>query len=82
MVDLVGNYRILDFAYLKMKASAKDPRARFARAVLENRSYSAYLAAEGNIKVDVPGFKNSPVTGKAEILYFRRLGKIADDARN
>ena len=81
MVDLIGNYEIVDFAYLQMKANANDPRAQFARAVLENTSYSEYLAAVGNIMVDVPGFKANPVTGRREILYFRRMGKIADAGR-
>jgi hypothetical protein len=66
MVDLTGNYEIVDFAYLQMKANANDPRAQFARAVLENTSYSAYLAAVGNIWSTFPVTKRtqSPADGK------------------
>ena len=81
MADLIGNYKIVDRSYLEMKANANDPRAKFARAVLANTSYSAYLAEWGRVMVDVPGFKKNPVTGEREIVYFRRTGKIVDAGR-
>ena len=76
---LIGPYRILNRSHLERRAKkTADPRYVFYVGLLRNASYDAYLAEMGTILIDVPGFKNSPVSGRTEILYCRRCGWIAD----
>ncbi|MEX0407775.1 hypothetical protein ABGN05_19115 [Aquibium sp. LZ166] len=78
---LTGSYRILNQTHLERKAGRRtDPRYVFYISLLRNSSYEGYLAEVGSRLVDVPGFKNSPVSGRAEILYCRRNGWIEDAA--
>ena len=76
---LTGPYRILDRSHLERRArKTADPRYVFHVGLLRNASHDAYLAEMGTRLVDVPGFKNSPVSDRTEILYCRRSGWIAD----
>jgi hypothetical protein len=76
---LTGPYRILNQSHLERRArKTADPRYVFYVCLLRNASYDGYLAEMGARLVDVPGFKNSPVSGRTEILYCRRSGWIED----
>jgi hypothetical protein len=46
------------------------------------QTYEAYLADVGHELAGVPGLKESPFTGRQEILYCRRNGYIADKESN
>ena len=75
--DLRGRYRILNEAFLREKANRDDPRRPFYVAMLANRTYEGYLAEVGAKQVIVESYKQSPITGRMEILYARRRGWIA-----
>jgi len=77
-INPTGPYEIVDLAYVHDKANADDPRRVFAQAILQHRTYEGVLAAIGAMSVIVPSYNARPVTGRMEVLYFRRRGKIAD----
>ena len=59
--------------FLRKKANRRfDPRHKFYEAMLSNETYEAYLAAVGD--------NRGPFSGRGEIFYARRNGRIADDA--
>jgi hypothetical protein len=76
---LAGPYELKDLEYLRRKANADDPRAPFYRVMIMCPTYEAYLALVGNMYVILPTeFKNGPISGRDEILYCRRNGRIED----
>jgi hypothetical protein len=76
---LTGPYELRDIGYLRRKANADDPRAPFYRALIMCPTYEAYLALIGGMWVILTTeFKKGPISGRIEILYCRRNGKIKD----
>jgi hypothetical protein len=76
-----GSYIIVDGAWLSERANrTDDPRNRFYKSMLSNKTYEDYEAAVRGIRVspDTPKgtYEGWPVTGRAEFLYARRQGWI------
>jgi hypothetical protein len=59
-------------AILHEKANRDDPRHVFYVAMLKHRTYEGYLAEVGQTRVEVPGFKENPISGRREILFCRQ----------
>ena len=79
MTELRGPYQVKNLEFISGKAGqADDPRNIFYKNMLECRSYEAYLASVGRVRVEIPGYKAGPITGRMEILYARRNRWIAD----
>jgi hypothetical protein len=76
---LTGGYTIVNRALLGEKLKLDDdPRLPFYRAILAHTHYEAYLGEVGDLKVEVEGYKANPISGRMEILYYRRNGWIED----
>jgi len=78
---LSGHYTKRHADFLRQRAArADDPRSVFYEAMLKYDTYEAYENATGGIAVKVASFGNGqvPITSRAEILYARRSGHIAD----
>ena len=76
--ELSGRYELDDLEYLRKKANADDPRATFYRAMIMCPTYETYLALVGHLHVMVESYKSGPISGRDEILYCRRNGRIKD----
>lgn len=78
-VHLTGPYVVErpDF-FEKRAARISDPRHVFYKAMLKHRTYDAYLAEVGRVLVEVEGYKQNPISGRAEILYCRRNARLSD----
>jgi hypothetical protein len=76
--ELRGAYRVLKADILREKANRNDPRKDFYKAMLQCRTYEAYLAEVGRKTVEVESYASGPISGRMEILYARRNGWIAD----
>ncbi len=79
---LTGPYELVNEALLREKSQRGDPRDKFYVAMRKHKTYEAYLADVGHELAEVPGLKESPFTGRQEILYCRRNGYIADKKAN
>jgi len=83
-VDLSGRFTKVRVVHLKKRASNPlDPRFIFYQGMLDYDTYEAYLTAVGGKRVYPPTFGNGavPISGRAEILFVRRMGWIVDAAR-
>ena len=76
--SLSGRYVRADEAFLRQQAQRKDPRRVFYAAMLVHDTYEGYLADVGDTQVEIPDYKENPITGRMEILYCRRNGWIED----
>lgn len=74
----VGDYVIVNRAFLNEKANRDDPRNIFYRAIKSHHTYEDYEDAVRGIKVSVPTFRTKPIDGHMEIMYARRMGWIED----
>jgi hypothetical protein len=75
---LAGEFRRRNDHLRKRAGQIHDPRHGFYEAMLKHHTYEGYLAAVGELKVDVPTFKAGPISGRREILYARQNGWIVD----
>jgi hypothetical protein len=78
-VCLGGDYRVVDHVYLYARAKGKhDPRWAFHDALLSCRTDEQYLDAVADRAMTVSTDGSSPISGRMEILYARRNGRIED----
>jgi len=78
---LVGQYRVVATDFMHEKAARDDPRNIFYQALLQSRTYEAYLAKVGETWVEVASHPSGPISGRMEIRYARDSGWIEDLTR-
>jgi hypothetical protein len=79
MIDLKGEYRIVNDLHMRKRANrTDDPRYVFYIAGLTSVTYEQYISRVGGTVVKPPSHPSSAVNGLREILWWREQGWIRD----